>query len=147
MKLPFLVRWPEGIAAGRVDRRLVSNVDIAPTIYDAAGVPRNMYRTDGKSLLRTRWDRDQLLLEHFAQKDLPIPRWAALRTKRYQYVEYYRNGRIGFREFYRFSDDPWQLRNLLHDGRKANDPNVASLHRRLRRIRDCSGSAGTDRCP
>lgn len=40
-RTPFIVRWPQRIAAGRhVTRRMVSGVDVAPTILDACGISR-----------------------------------------------------------------------------------------------------------
>jgi arylsulfatase A-like enzyme len=38
-RTPFIVRWPGVIAAGRVNADLVQNIDFAPTILAAAGVP------------------------------------------------------------------------------------------------------------
>lgn len=38
LRIPFLVRWP-GVAKPSVSEAMVSTVDIAPTIFDAAGVP------------------------------------------------------------------------------------------------------------
>jgi N-sulfoglucosamine sulfohydrolase len=40
IRTPFLVRWPAGVRPGRVSSRLVSTVDIAPTLLDLAGVRR-----------------------------------------------------------------------------------------------------------
>ena len=76
-----------------------------------------------------------------------IPTWASLRTRRYQYVEYYRDGKRFFREYYDLLRDPWQLRNLLRDGIRANDPEVAALSRQLRRDRRCAGTTGRTACP
>jgi arylsulfatase A-like enzyme len=39
LRAPLLVRWPGHVPAGSVSDALVSNVDFAPTILDAAGVP------------------------------------------------------------------------------------------------------------
>ena len=44
IKVPMIIRWPEayrpaGVAPGEVDARLISFVDIAPTILVLAGVP------------------------------------------------------------------------------------------------------------
>jgi len=38
VEVPFLVRWPGRVAAGAVDDRLVTHVDITPTILAATGV-------------------------------------------------------------------------------------------------------------
>lgn len=47
----MMVRWPDRVAVGRVDdSHMVSGIDIAPTILDAAGVPSPV-TLDGRSLL------------------------------------------------------------------------------------------------
>ena len=44
IKVPMVIRWPEafrpeGVKAGAVDERLISFVDLGPTILSPAGVP------------------------------------------------------------------------------------------------------------
>jgi arylsulfatase A-like enzyme len=39
LRMPFLVRWPAGIAAGSRSDRIGLNVDFAPTFLDLAGLP------------------------------------------------------------------------------------------------------------
>ncbi|HEV3472452.1 MAG TPA: sulfatase, partial [Actinomycetota bacterium] len=58
IKMPMMLRWPEH--GSDDDDRLVTNVDIAPTIYAAAGVTAT---TDGRDLLDPSWNRDRILLE------------------------------------------------------------------------------------
>jgi arylsulfatase A-like enzyme len=49
---PCIVRWPGVVEAGTRDDRLVSNVDLAPTIMAAAGItPPREYTMDGTSFL------------------------------------------------------------------------------------------------
>ena len=63
--VPFLMRWPGHVSAGAVDDRLAANVDILPTILDAAGVvPALLYPLDGRSLL-TSTSRHRQLLEYW----------------------------------------------------------------------------------
>ncbi len=40
VKVPFMVRWPGAAPRGMVEHRLVSSIDILPTILDAARLPR-----------------------------------------------------------------------------------------------------------
>ena len=84
------------------------------------------------------------MLEHWSGKR--IPTWASLRTRRFQYVEYYRDGKRFFREYYNLVRDPWQLRNLLHDRNPAG-PNVAAISAQLQRDRRCDGTTGRRACP
>jgi N-sulfoglucosamine sulfohydrolase len=39
LQVPFIVRWPEMPAQGMVRNRLVSSIDIMPTVLDALGLP------------------------------------------------------------------------------------------------------------
>jgi arylsulfatase A-like enzyme len=146
VQIPFMLRWPGHIAAGKRDGRLTGTVDIAPTVLAAARVAPDPAQPplDGRSVL-TEETRPRILLEF--RRDRSIPTWASIRTTRYQYVEYYKDGRRFFREYYNLVRDPWQLRNLLRDGKRANDPDVGRLSRRLRHDRRCAGTLGRRACP
>ena len=39
LRIPLIVRWPEGTKGRRIDAAWVSTTDVAPTILDLAGVP------------------------------------------------------------------------------------------------------------
>ena len=137
--VPLALRWPGHLGSGRRDRRLVSLVDVTPTVLDAAGItPDPRFPLDGRSLLKDR-RRDRVLIEY--GKDVGVvPAWASLRSKSYQYIEYYGDGgRITFKEYYDLQSDPSQLRNLLGDGKRSNNPRVGRLHRRLKAARSCKG--------
>lgn len=146
VKVPMLMRWPGRVAEGHVDRRLVGFIDIAPTILAAAQVdPDPGYPQDGRSLLDA-WTRARILNEFWRKRDAAddvAPHWASLRTARYSYVEYRARGRIVFREYYDLDEDPYELRNLLQDDDRSNDPDVAALHRKLATARRCTA----DSCP
>jgi len=52
VRVPCMIRWPRRIRGGRVCDGLAQNVDLAPTIFEACGVPKPPdMRIDGKSLL------------------------------------------------------------------------------------------------
>jgi len=141
--IPMFMRFP-GHVERSTDHRMVANIDIAPTIYDATGVePQN--EVDGRSLLDTSWVRDRLLFE--LEESKKWPRWASTLTQGYQYTEYYdRQGILTFREYYDLLEDPWQLLNLLGDDDPLNDPDPmtqATLNRQLAEDKSCSAST----CP
>ena len=149
VQIPLLLRWPGHVAAGSRHGRITGTVDIAPTVLDAAGIATDSVSPplDGRSLLSGE-TRRRIVLEYWRGRvDSWIPNWASLRTPGFQYVEYYRDGRTFFREYYNLRRDPWQLRNLLHDGTRANNPDVAALSARLRRDRRCAGTMGATACP
>lgn len=59
VKVPLIIRWPDGHAAGTRDDRLVSNIDVAPTLLRAAGLtpPPDMTGRD----LRQDQDRREIV--------------------------------------------------------------------------------------
>jgi arylsulfatase A-like enzyme len=142
--VPMMMRWPGHVAAGVRDKRIVANIDIAPTISDATGIAAGPdVAMDGKSLLDAGWTRRAIELEDWGYLRTSRP-WASIRSLRYQYTEYYgKRGNIKFREYYNLRSDPAELHNLLHDGKRGNAPNVARLHRLLGRDRTCRGAS----CP
>lgn len=146
VRVPMFLRWPGRVPAGSIDGRLVANVDVTPTILDAADVSPEGASFDGRSLLDESWARDALLLEFFGPDDEKlVPPWASLRSGSYQYIEYYSpEGAVTFREYYDLAADPWQLHNLYGDADPANDPpNGPELHERLAQARTCTAAA----CP
>jgi arylsulfatase A-like enzyme len=138
--VPLMARWPDHIPAGVIDDRLVGLIDIAPTIYEAAGV-RPTVTPDGDSLLRP-GSRRRLLLEfhHVAT----VPSWDAIRGRTWIYIQYRdRSGAIDDREFYDLVRDPDELVNILRDGDPGNDPDVAALSSQLGSLRSCRAAS----CP
>jgi arylsulfatase A-like enzyme len=139
IRIPMFARWPGRFGAGAVDRRLTGNVDIVPTILDAAGVDP-LTTLDGRSLLQA-WERDRMLTEHWWSGPPP---WASLVNPLYQYTEYYEADEqtVRFREYYDMAADPWQLTNLLGDPDPDNDPapeRLDELSAQLAADRSCSG--------
>ncbi|MGI8942577.1 MAG: sulfatase family protein [Actinomycetota bacterium] len=141
VNVPFGMRWPDHITPG-ADKRLVSLVDIAPTVLDASGVDSEAAtEMDGRSLLDG-WRREEMLLEHWDSK--AVPAYGSLWSKEYQYTEYYskERSRVFFREYFDLRKDPWQLENLLEPGSK-NRPGrreLKKLSKRLDRFSSCDGS-------
>jgi arylsulfatase A-like enzyme len=136
VKIPLLVKWPGHIRPRSQSRRMVANIDVAPTVYDAAGI-QPAHVMDGRSLL-ARKRRNVMLLEHWEK----VP-WRSLRSRRFQYIEYFKraNGAIRFRELYNLKRDPWQLRNLLQGRAHRHHRAIAArLRRALMRRADCQGA-------
>jgi arylsulfatase A-like enzyme len=149
VRIPMLARWPGHIEAGATDNRMVANIDVAPTIFDAAGIePHDRFPVDGLSLLSDE-TRDELLIEIYDNWRQHIPDWASILSPSFQYTEYYRRGyeergaRVMFREYYNLEGDPFQLDNLLADDDDSNDPDVEALSSRLADYRTCEGES----CP
>lgn len=131
IRVPFALRYPKLVAKGRVEEKLIANIDIAPTIYVLAGLPIPA-DVDGRSLVsllpgRGEW-RDDLLIEGWPGR---AP-YAAVRTARYVYVE-----NEGDRsELYDLERDPYQLENRIDDAAYAQV--VREMRERLQRLRRAS---------
>jgi len=144
LRIPLFIRRP-GQSQPAVDKRVVTNLDLAPSVLDAVGVsPDPAYPVDGRSLFDPSWTRDRLLSEFWRLDNYDVPTWASLRTPTYQYVEYYnkQESAITFREYYDLTADPWQLENLLHEGEPPG-VDLEALSRQLAQDRACSGET----CP
>jgi arylsulfatase A-like enzyme len=143
IRVPLLARWPGRIPAGEVDR-LVSNVDLAPTILDAAGLSADPARPmDGRSLLGKGRPRKAVLTEYFKGHKLRMPSWASLRSHTYQYTEYYRGGRVEFHEYYNLLTDPGELHNVIASKHPTNKAAIRRAAALLHKARTCSGAS----CP
>ena len=109
IRVPFAMRYPPLISKPYVENHLVGNIDIAPTIYDLAGlpIPSNM---DGMSLVKLLkgepW-RDNILIESWPERGY----WAGIRTDHFVYVETEND----MSEFYNLQTDPFEVNNLIKD--------------------------------
>jgi arylsulfatase A-like enzyme len=148
LDVPMMMRWPAAGIEGTVDRRLVANIDIAPTVLQATGFQgRSTVPMDGRSLLDSSWDRKRILNEFWSAKKSRRPTWASIRNGDFQYTEYYANGVVTYREYYNLRADKWQLDNILGDSDPSNDRNVGSVHHQLAVARVCIGTSGRAACP
>ena len=111
-RFPLLIRVPRG--DNRVEPRLVSNADLAPTIAELAGATMAGREPDGRSfaeLLRnpaTVWAEGVLLERHHGDD---ASRFYAVQTTWNMYAEYL-NGDV---ELYDMVADPYQMSNVVDD--------------------------------
>ncbi len=127
--IPLVIRYPG--QAGRTDTRLVSNVDIAPTLADLAGATLPV-RPDGISLVAALEDgtgsvrTHSGLLQHwpggdqngkYATATYPIPGFYGIRTERWRYVELTNLAAPGDTEYELYDEvaDPGEMANLAAD--------------------------------
>ena len=119
MRVPLLLRAPDVVKPGTVVTQMVQNIDIAPTLLDAAGVavPADAPKMEGRSfwpLVQGRdvpW-RDHILYEYYWEWNFPAtPTTFAIRTERWKFVFTYgvwdRNG------LYDLQTDPIERHNLI----------------------------------
>ncbi len=137
VRVPVLMRGP-GVPRDKRVPTLTGNVDLAATIADAAHA-RPRRTLDGVSLLElarqpSLFAGRDILLENDPDHGPENPRYSAIRTGRYKYVEY----GTGERELYDLRYDPHEERSL-HDSPPSADVR-RGLAAKLARLRDCSGA-------
>ena len=94
LRVPLIVRWPDGRGAGSLDTRLVSFVDLAPTLLELAGAPVPAF-IQGRSLLSDP-PRDYVFAGRDRMNQVP-DRVRAVRDRRYKYIRNYRPEQPYFR--------------------------------------------------
>jgi N-acetylglucosamine-6-sulfatase len=135
IRVPLVVRGP-GIAPGRRIDELVANIDLAPTIADAANV-RPLRIVDGRSLLpllqKGVKPAPRSILIESPPSDVPRQVFTAVRTPQHLYASY----ESGDQELYDLSADPYQLASLHRDPAQA--ALVAELSLRVEQLKTCAG--------
>lgn len=114
IRVPLLLRYPVRYPTARSEAALVSNVDIAATIVDAAAATAPPM--DGTSLLAvldgTVPPPEEVLIENFLS--LVVEPNAAVRTDRWKYIR--TDDDVGItEELYDLASDPYELVNLAAD--------------------------------
>jgi N-acetylglucosamine-6-sulfatase len=120
LRIPLMIRYPQGITAGIRPSQMVLSLDLAPTLLDLAGsaVPDNL---QGRSLVpvldgsAADW-RSSFLVEYYS--DTVFERifemgYKAVRTDRYKYIQYVDLENMN--ELYDLAADPYEMRNLINE--------------------------------
>lgn len=144
LTMPFVVQWPDGIPAGTRVEEMVTNVDVAATLLEAAGIsPTALPEQQGRSflpLLRGERVEDwpEAVYCRYWEHDDPehhAPAHYRVRTRTRTYVHYDNDG-LGIPgssgavmpeeiELYDNIADPQQLTNI------ADDPAAAGVREEL----------------
>ena len=96
---------------------MILNIDIAPTLYELAGVEVPI-PIHGKSLVPVLQDpshklRTEFLAEYYLEKITPLyATWQAVRSDKWKYIRYPELS--GMDELYNLQDDLGELKNLYH---------------------------------
>jgi arylsulfatase A-like enzyme len=138
LRTPLVVRWPGVVKPGSTNADIVSNLDFAETLLDAAGVsvPADM---QGQSLLpilkgQTPADWRKGFYYHYYEHPGPhnVAKQYGVITDRYKLVYFY-EPEFNYWELFDLKNDPHELRSVYDD---SNYSAVRSdLHGLLKRLR------------
>lgn len=132
MRVPLLLACPELFTGGQRPHEVVANIDLAPTMLEAAGLrpPAHMQGRSFLPLLRNQpiAAREGLLYEYYWERNFPqTPTIFALRDARYKYIR--PHGVWDLEELYDLEADPLEAHNLIAS--PAHGSIVADMNRRL----------------
>ena len=116
-RVPLLFHYPAVIKPGQVNRSLILNTDIAPTILDYAKAEIPSYYV-GKSIKPTFNVeeviklRDTIFYEYYWEYDFPMtPTTFGVRDAQFKLIRYH--GIWDRNEFYDLKNDPYEINNLI----------------------------------
>jgi len=143
LRMPLLISYPRRLAAGQVFTDIVTNVDWAQTVLDAAGVehhPRMQGRSFWPDLLGspTAPAAEGMYYRYWEHDDAfhKAPAHYGYRTQRHKIIYYYNDG-MGLRGCGYYSYPPeWELYDLELDPEELHnvydDPDYADLREQLK---------------
>jgi N-acetylglucosamine-6-sulfatase len=144
LRVPLIISGP-GFPRGVVANGQVANIDIVPTLVQAAGAKAGRVM-DGQSLLPApsgpdAWMDRAVLIEAsqynedkpYQFANYPVPRFRGVHTSGFQYTEW----TDGFVELFDLTNDVAQMHNLAADPRYAE--NRAKLSDAIKKLDTCAG--------
>ncbi len=88
LRVPLIIRWPERRRAGTVDDRLVSGIDLAPTVLGLAGIAPDA-GMHGRDFLRPGGAPRDHIVAARDRMGLAVDRQRAIRTRQHKYIRNY----------------------------------------------------------
>jgi arylsulfatase A-like enzyme len=135
-RTPLLIQWPGVTMPGSINNDMVSNIDLAETFLEIAGVnvPEEMQGRSMVSILKGITPSDWRKEHYYHYYEYPgshsVKRHYGISTERYKLIHYYYD--IDEWELYDIQTDPLEMKNVY------NDPAYASvkkdLHERLKKL-------------
>lgn len=129
-RTPMVMRYPGVIKPGTVSSDLVMNLDIAPTVLDAARVPIPK-DIQGKSFLpvvtKKAKGRDAMYYHYYENGEHSVSPHFGIRTTRYKLIRFYK--RVESWELYDLKKDPNEMNNLY--GKKEYQKTTEALRKKL----------------
>ena len=148
LRMPFLIRYPRGIAPGRVNGDLILNLDFSELFLDYAGLqaPANMQGTSFRRNLEghtpSHWRQSMYYRYWMHLTEHGVPAHYGVRTHRYKLVYYYgealgTTGSVAREtppewELFDLEKDPREMRNVYGD--RTYSKVIVELKRELARL-------------
>ena len=130
MRMPLIVHWPDGIGAGSVNKKLVQNLDLAPTILDLADleIPNYMQGKSMVPLLKGEISQDWRDAVYYHYYEGPprvheVAKHYGVRTDRYTLVHYPNHDEW---ELFDLETDPEQIQSVY------GEPEYADIQKELK---------------
>jgi arylsulfatase A-like enzyme len=114
MHIPLIVRFPDGRHAGKVDDRLVSGIDIAPTLLGFAGIRPPAGAMQGQDIVGPDYRPRTHVFAARDRMDTSIDRMRAVRTNRYKYIRNYFPG-TPYMQRNRYKEESYPTWNLVKE--------------------------------
>lgn len=116
-RTPMVMRYPGVLAAGTVDSNLVMNLDLAPTLLDAAGV-QSSQKMQGISMLpiltkKIKNNRKNLYYHYYENGEHSVSPHFGISNGRYKLIRFYK--RVEAWELYDLQTDPTELKNIYNE--------------------------------
>ena len=135
-RTPLLIEWPGVTKPGSINKDLVSNIDLAETFLEIAGVevPSDMQGKSMVEVLKGKTPSDWRTEHYYHYYEYPGPhmvkRHYGISTDQYKLIHYYYD--VDEWELYDFKADPLEMRNVYNDPGYQEVRN--DLHKRLNKI-------------
>jgi len=134
IRVPLVICWPGVVAPGTTVDRVVSNLDLFPTILEMAGlgVPQNL-ELHGRSLVpllrRQSVSWDDTLFGQYDMHHYQVAQMRMVRTPEWKLVRHLEPG--GQDELYHLADDRGETRNLAGSAQPKHHARRDELARRI----------------
>lgn len=125
LHVPLIIREP-GPKAGRVDERLVTGNDLAPTILGFAGVPKPAHMA-GQDLFAADYKEPQHIVATRDRCDVAVDRMRCVRTKRFKYIRNYLPA-VPYMQINPYMERNYPVWNLLLEMKAAGTLNAVQWH-------------------
>jgi arylsulfatase A-like enzyme len=135
-RTPMVMRYPDMIKPGTVSNQFVMNLDIAPTVLQAAGVaiPADMQGQSFLSLLKNKRakGREAMYYHYYENTVHAVSPHFGIRTKRYKLIRFYE--RVNGWELYDLKKDKNEVDNVY--GKKGFEKITVELLKQLNALID-----------